>query len=45
MVSNDTPESHAPLIDTNDMDAMVNAAYDFCASPLLLRTLLFTLSS
>ena len=45
LVSNDTLESHTPLVDANDMDASVNAAYDFGASPLLVRTLIFNLSS
>ena len=45
LVSNDTSESHTMPIDANDMDAAINAAYDFGASPLLVRTLLFYLSS
>ena len=45
LVSNDTSKSHAPPIDANDMDAVVNAANDFGASPLLVITLFFYLSS
>ena len=40
MVSNDTPKSHTPLVDANDMDAAVNAAYEFDTSPLLVITLI-----
>ena len=45
LVSNDTPESHTPAIDVNDMDATINATYDFGASPSIVRTLIFYLSS
>ena len=41
MVSNDTLESHTPPVDANDMDVVINAAYDLGASPLLVRTLHF----
>ena len=41
LVSNDTPNSHTPPIDANDIDVVVNAAYDFGSSQLLVRKLFF----
>ena len=38
-MSNDTPNSHNPPIDANDIDAAVNVAYDFGSSQLLVRKL------
>ena len=45
MVSHHTPDSHSPTTDVNKIDATVNVAYGFGASPLAVRTLLFNLSS
>ena len=45
LVSHDTPELHSPAIDVDGIDASVNATYDFGDSPLVVRTLLFNLSS
>ena len=44
-MSHDTLDSHSPTIDVDNIDAVVNAAYGFGASPLAVRTLLFILSS
>ena len=40
----DTLDSHSPMIDVDNIDATVNAAYGFGASPLAVRTLIFNLS-
>ena len=45
MVSHHTPNSHSVTIDVDNIDAAVNIAYGFGASPLAVRTLLFKLSS
>ena len=45
MVSRDTPKSHSLLIDVDNIDAAVNAAYGFGSSPLAVRPLVFNLSS
>ena len=45
LVSNDTPKSHTLLVDASDMDAAANDTFQFHASPLLLRTFIFYLSS
>ena len=45
MVSHHTQDSHSPTIDVDNIDAAVNVAYGFGASPLVVRTLLFNLSS
>ena len=45
MVSHHTLDSHSPTIDVHNIDAEVNVAYGFDASPLAIRTLLFNLSS
>ena len=42
-MSHDTPESHSPPIDVDNIDAAVNAAYGFGSSPLVVRALLFNL--
>ena len=44
-MSNDTRDSHIPAVDVNDIDAVVNVSYDFGSSPLLVKTLIFNLSS
>jgi len=44
-VSNDTRDSHISVIDADDIDVVVNVAYDFGASRLLVKTLLFNFSS
>ena len=44
MVSHHTPDSHSPMIDVDNIDAAVNDAYGFGASPLVVRALLFNLS-
>ena len=45
LVPHETPYSHSPMIDVDNIDAVVNVAYGFGASPLAVRTLLFNLSS
>ena len=45
MVSHHTPYSHSPTIDVDNIYALVNVAYGFGDSPLVVRTLLFNLSS
>ena len=45
MVSHDTPKLHIMLIDVDNNDALVNAAYSFGSSPLVARNLIFNLSS
>ena len=45
LVSHDTPDSHSLEVDVDDIDAAFNVAYDFGASSLVVRTLLFNLSS
>ena len=44
-MSHDSPDSHSMVVDVDDIDAMINVAYGFGASPLGVRTLLFNLSS
>ena len=44
-MSNDTRDSHVSVIDADDIDVVVNVGYDLGASPLLVKTLLFNLSS
>ena len=41
MVSHHTPNSHSVTIDVDNIDAAVNVAYGFGASPLAVRTLIF----
>ena len=43
LVSHDTPDSYNPVVDVDDIDATVNVAYGFGASPLAVRTLLLNL--
>ena len=40
-MSNDTWNYHTPLVGANDIDAVVNAAYDFGSSQLLVRKFIF----
>ena len=40
-MSNDSSNSHTPPIDANDIDAVVNVAFDFGSSQLLVRKLFF----
>ena len=44
-MSHDTPDSHSPSIDVDNIDAGINIAYGFTSSPLVVRTILFNLSS
>ena len=44
-VSHGTPDSHSLEIDVDDIDVAFNVAYDFGASSLAVRNLLFNLSS
>ena len=44
-MSHHTPDSHSPTIDVDNIDAAVNVAYGFGASPLAVRTLLFNVTS
>ena len=41
----DTPDSHSPSIDVENIDAIVNIVYGFGSSPLAIRTILFNFSS
>jgi len=45
MVHSDSPDTHNQAIDLDNVEATVNAAYGFGASPLAVRNLLFNLSS
>ena len=45
LVSHDTPDSHSPTVDVENIDATFNAAYGFGSWPLVVRTILFNLSS
>ena len=45
MGSHHTLVSHSVMIDVDSIDATVNVAYGFGASPLAVRTLIFNLSS
>ena len=42
---NDSLDYHTPVVHADDIDVAVEIAYGFGASPLLVRTLLFNLSS
>ena len=41
----DTWDSHSPSIDVENIDEVVNIAYGFGSSPIVVRTILFNLSS
>ena len=43
MLSHHIPDSHSPTIDVNKIDATVNVAYGFGASPLEVRNFKFVI--
>ena len=45
LVSHGTPESHSPLINVENIDAVVNIAYGFDSSPLAVKTIVANLST
>ena len=45
LVDNESPDSHNSGVDLDDVEAAVNVAYGFGASPSTVRNLLFNLSS